>query len=151
MLRDQLQQDLKESMFAKDEIRTSTIRLVISALKYFEIQKGGAGYAATDEEILEVISKEAKKRKESLVIYQENNRQDLIDKEQKELDILQKYLPEQMGEEEVKALVIEAIQQTGATTQADMGKVMGNLMSKVKGKADGSLVSKIVREELSGQ
>jgi uncharacterized protein len=149
MLREKLQADLKESMIAKNEVRTSTIRLVLSALKYFEIQKGGAGYVATDEEILEVVSKEAKKRKESLVVYKENNRQDLVDKEQEELDVLQKYLPEQMSEAEIRTLVQEAIQQTGATSPADMGKVMGTLVSKTKGKADGSIVSRIVREELS--
>jgi len=148
MLRQQLQDDLKASMIGKNAVRTSTIRLVLSSLKYFEIQKGGAGYEATDEEILEVISKEAKKRKESLVVYKENNRQDLVDKEQEELDLLQKYLPQQMGADEIRTLVQEAIKQTGASAISDMGKVMGALMSKVKGKADGSLVSQIVKEEL---
>lgn len=149
MLQQQLQTDLKESMLAKDEVRTSSIRLVLSALKYFEIQKGGAGYESTDEEILEVINKEAKKRKEAIEMYRQNNRQDLVDKEQKELDILQKYLPEQMSEDEIRNFVKEAVAQTSASSPADIGKVMGVLMGKIKGKADGNIVSKIVREELS--
>lgn len=149
MLKQQLQDELKKSMLARDELRTSTLRMILSALNYFEIQKGGAGYEATNEEILDVISKEAKKRKESIDIYQKANRPELAKKETKELEILQAYLPQQLGENEIRILVKEIITQTGASSMSDIGKVMGGLMPKVKGKADGSLVNKIVKEELS--
>lgn len=148
MLKQQIQEDLKSAMLAKDEAKTSTLRMIKSALQYYEIQKGGAGYEATDEDVLETIAKEAKKRQESIEMYKSGNRHDLVDKETKELEVLRSYLPKQMSEEEIKNLVQEAIAQTGATGMQDMGKVMGVLMSKVKGKADGGLVSKIVKEKL---
>jgi uncharacterized protein len=148
MTKKDLQEQLKQSMLAKDEIRTSTLRMLISAIGYYEIQKGGAGYEATDEDIQTVIQKEAKKIKDSIEQYKAAGRDDLVEKESKELSILDTYLPEQMGEEEVRTLVLDAIAATDASTPADMGKVMGALMPKTKGKADGALVSKIVREKL---
>lgn len=149
MTKQQLQDDLKKSMLAKNVIRTSTLRMLLSAINYYEIQKGGAGYTATDEDTLAVIQKEAKQRKDSIEQFQSAGRQDLVEKETVELKILESYLPEQMGEEEIKQLVSEAIQQTGAASMQDIGKVMGNLMPKVKGKADGNLVSKLVKESLT--
>jgi uncharacterized protein len=149
MLKQKLQEDLTESMLARDTLRTSVLRMLKSAVGYYEINKGGAGYEATDEDVMTVITAQAKQRKDSIEQYKNAGRQELVDKETKELEILQTYLPEQMGEEEVRKLVEEAVNQTGATSPADMGKVMGALMPKVKGKADGSLVSKIVKEKLS--
>jgi len=136
-------------MLAKEVEKLSTIRMLKSALQYFEIQKGGAGYEATDEDVMDVIGREIKKRRESIEMYEKGGRQELADKEKLELEILQTYLPEQMTEEEVQVLVNEAITQTGAKTMQDMGKVMGALMPKTKGKADGQLVSSVVREKLS--
>jgi len=149
MLKDKIQEDLKQAMLAKEVEKLSTIRMLKSALQYFEIQKGGAGYEATDEDVMDVIGREIKKRRESIEIYEKGGRQELADKEKLELEILQTYLPEQMTEEEVQVLVNEAITQTGAKTMQDMGKVMGALMPKTKGKADGQLVSSVVREKLS--
>jgi len=149
MLKQQLQDELKQSMLAKDSEKTSVLRLLLSAVGYFEIQKGGAGYEASDEDVMTVIEKEAKQRRDSIEQFEKGGRQDLADKEKKELEMLQKYLPEQLSEEEIRNFVKEAIQTTGASTQQDLGKVMGALMPKTKGKADGTLVSKIVREELS--
>lgn len=149
MLKQSLQQELKQSMLAKDELKTSVLRLLLSAINYYEIQKGGAGYEASDEDTITVIQKEAKQRKESIEQFKNAERQELVDKETKELEILQKYLPEQMGEDQIRRIVKEAIGEIGATSIAEIGKVMGALMPKVKGKADGNLVSKIVREELS--
>ena len=149
MLKQQLQDELKQSMLAKDTEKTSVLRLLLSAIGYFEIQKGGAGYEASDEDVMAVIEKEAKQRRDSIEQFENGGRQDLADKEKKELEMLQKYLPEQLSEDEVRNLVKEAIQATNASTQQDLGKVMGALMPKTKGKADGALVSKIVREELS--
>ncbi len=143
-----LQQELKESMLARDELKTSVLRMLISAISYHEIQKG-AGHQATDEEVLSVIQTEGKKRRDSIEQYTEAKRPELAEKEKKELDILQKYLPEQMSEDEIRKLVLEAVTETGASTPQDMGKVMGALMPKTKGKADGGLVSRIVKDTLS--
>ena len=149
MLKDKIQEDLKAAMLAKDVDKLSTIRMLKSALQYYEIQKGGAGYEATDEDVIDVIGKEIKKRKESIELYKQGGREDTAAKEQKELETLEAYLPEQMGEDEVRKLVEEAIKQTGAASPQDMGKVMAALMPKVKGKADGTLVSNLVRDTLN--
>ena len=149
MLKKKLQGELRESMLARDVLKTSVLRMLLSALNYYEIQKGGAGYEATDEDVLAVIQKEAKQRRDSIVEFKKANRQELVEKETKELEMLKVYLPQQMSEEEIKTLVKEAISQAGAKTIADMGKVMGTLMPKVKGKADGGMVSKIARESLA--
>lgn len=149
MLKQQLRNELTQAMLAKDVSKTGTLRLLLSALNYYEIQKGGANYEATDEDVLTVIQKEVKQRKDSIEQFAAANRQDLVDKEQLELNLLQTYVPPQMSEEEIKKLVTEAITQTSASSMADIGKVMGSLMPKVKGKADGNVVNKIVREQLS--
>jgi len=149
MLKQKIQDDLKAAMLARDEAKLSAIRMLKSALQYFEIQKGGAGYEATDEDVIEVVGKEIKKRRESIELYKQGGRTDSAESEQKEVDVLESYLPEQMGEEEVRALVHQAVEQTGAKSIQEMGKVMGALMPKVKGKADGTLVSTLVKEELS--
>jgi uncharacterized protein YqeY len=148
MTKQQIKEDLKQAMLAKDSVKTSVLRMVLSSIGYYEIQKGGAGYEATDEDVLTVIQKEAKQHRDSVEQFQTAGRQELVDKEKNELAILEAYLPQQMGEDEIRKLVKDAISQTGATSASDMGKVMGSLMPLTKGKADGSLVSKIVRESL---
>lgn len=149
MLKQKLQEELRQSMLAKDTLKTSVLRMLLSAINYYEIQKGGAGYEATDEDVLSVIQKEVRQHKDSIEQFQKAGRQELVDKETKELELLQKYLPKQISEGEVSNLVKEAIKQTGATGVKDIGKVMGALMPKLKGKADGGIVSKIVKEQLS--
>src|SRR3989344_5761686 len=126
-----LQEELKQSVLAKDEVKKSVLRMVLSAINYYEIQKEG------------------KQHNDSIEQFKNAGRQDLVDKESKELEILKQYLPEQISEDEIKKLVRQAIAQTQATSIGDVGKVMGVLMPKVKGKADGGLVSKVVREELT--
>lgn len=148
MQKQKIQDDLKAAMLAKDEERLSVIRMLKSAIQYFEIQKGGAGYEATDEDVMDVVGREIKKRRESIEMYKNGNRPELAAKEERELAILQTYLPEQLDEETVRVFVKEAVKQTGATTMQDMGKVMAALMPKVKGKADGNLVSTLVRQAL---
>jgi len=148
MLKEEIQKDLKTSMFARDEVRTSTLRLLLSSLKNYEIEKG-LNYEANDEDVLTIVSREIKRRKEAIESYRNADREEAAAKEEQELKILESYQPEQMGEAEVRKLVGEAISQTGATTLSDMGKVMGALMPKVKGKADGQMISAIVREKLS--
>ncbi len=149
MLKQELKDELKQAMLARDVLKTSVLRLLLSAINYYEIQKGGAGYEATDEDVLSVIQKEAKQRKDSIEEFKKANRPELADKETKELEMLQAYLPAQMDENKIREIVKETIREMGATTVADMGKVMGALMPKIKGKADGGMVSKIVRESLS--
>ena len=148
MLKQTLQDELKQSMLARDELRTSVLRLLLSAINYYEIQKGGAGYEASEDDVLSVIQKEIKQRNDSIEQYRNGGRQELADKEVKEKEILVGYLPEQMTEPQIKELVQSAISQTGASSIQDMGKIMGFLSPKIKGKADGSVVSKLVRESL---
>jgi uncharacterized protein YqeY len=149
MNKQKLQEELKQSMLARSELKTSVLRMLISAINYYEIQKGGAGYAATEEDIMTVIQNQAKQRRDSIEQFKIAGRQELVDKETKELEILSVYLPQQLSEEEITKLVKEAITQTGATSVADMGKLMGALMPKIKGKADGNVVNSIVRKELT--
>lgn len=147
MLKDKIKEELKASMFARDELKTSTLRLLLSSVKNYEIEKG-LDYEANDEDVLTIVGREIKKRKEAIEAYKNAGRNDAADKEQKELDILSKYQPEQMGEEELEKIVKKAIEKTGASSMQDMGKLMGTIMPQVKGKADGDMVSKIVRENL---
>ena len=149
MLKQQFRDELTKSMLRRDVEQTAILRLLISALKYYEIQKGGAGYEATDEDILSVLQKEVKQHKDSIEQFDKGGRADLSDKEKKELAILQTYVPLQMSDDEIRKLVSAAISETGASSPSDMGKVMSALMPKTKGKADGSLVSRIVRESLA--
>ncbi len=102
MTKENLQNELKGSMLSKDELKTSVLRLLLSAINYYEIQKGGAGYSASEEDVLTVIQQQVKQRKDSIEQFKNAGRQELADKETKELEILQKYLPAQMSEEEIK-------------------------------------------------
>ncbi len=149
MLKQQLRDELKESMLAKDELQTSVLRMLISAITYYEIQKGGAGYEASDEDVLLVIDKQVKQRKDSIEQFEKAGRPELAEKEKKEMDMLSKYLPEQMSEEDARKIVEETIAGLGSVTMADMGKVMGAVMPKLKGKVDGNLVGKLVKETLT--
>ena len=149
MLKQKIIDDMHAAMIAQDAPKLSTIRMLKSAIQYFEIQKGGAGYEASDEDVIDVIGKEIKKRREAIELYKKGNRQELADKEKAELETLQQYLPEQLSDGEVKKLVEDAITKSGATTISDMGKVMGILMPQVKGKADSQMISNLVREKLS--
>lgn len=144
-----LQEELKQSMLAKDELKTSVLRMLLSAINYYEIQKGGAGYSATAEDVLSVIGTQAKQRKDSIEQFKAADRSELAEKEEKELTLLNAYLPAQMSDAEVSKLVDEAIAQTEAKTIADLGKVMGALMPKTKGKVDGALVSNLVKQKLT--
>ena len=148
MTKQELKEELKKAMLARDTAKTSTLRMVISALGYYEINKGGANYEATPEDVEAVIQKEVKQRRDSIEQFKAGGRDDLVANETNELEMLSAYLPEQLSEEEIRKIVTETISATGATSLQDMGKIMGALMPKVKGKADGNLVNKIVRETL---
>lgn len=152
-LKQQIQDDLNESVLGKKELTSSVLRMLLSTIlnkekeKRYKLKKD-EDVPLTDEEIIDVISSEIKKRRESIELYEKGGRKELADKEKKEAVILQKYLPEQMSEEDLKKLIKEAVKKTGAKTQKDMGRVMAELMPKTKGKADSSLISKIVKESL---
>ncbi len=148
MNKQELKDELKKSMLAKDTEKTGVLRMVISALGYYEIEKGGAGYEATEEDVMTVLQKQVKQRRDSVEQFKAGGRDDLVENEMKEIAMLEPYLPQQMGEEEIAKLVDEAISSTGASSAQDMGKVMGALIPKTKGKADGAIVSRIVREKL---
>ena len=149
MLKQDLKEELKKSMMDRNELRTSVMRMLLSAINYYEIQKGGANYEATDTDVMSVIQTQIKQRKDSIESFEKAGRQELADKEKKEMEMLQVYLPPQLSEEEIRQLVTDAIAQTGAKSIAEMGKVMGFLMPKTKNKADGNLVSRIVKEKLA--
>ena len=141
-----IQQDLTDAMKQKNEIKTSTLRLVISEIGNARIEKGGN---LTDEDITQVISKEAKKRQESIAAFKRGERADLVQKEEKELAILKTYLPEPILGEELLKIVDSQIAEVGARDMKDLGKVMSAVLSKVKGRAEGSAVATIVKSRLS--
>lgn len=148
MTKKDLQEELKKSMLAKNEVRTSTLRLLLSAINYYEIQKGGAGYEASEDDILSVIQTQVKQRKDSIDQFTTAGRQELVDKEKKEMEILQGFLPAQMNEQKIIEEIDKAVTQTGAKEIKDMGKVMGTL-AHLRNQADMALVSKLVKEKLS--
>lgn len=144
---DQIRLDLNEALKARDEVKISTLRFVISKTDNARIAKGTE---LTDEEINLEINKDAKRHKESIDAFEKAGRGELVSKEKAELDILLKYLPEQMGDAEIGKLVDSAVQEVGARSLADLGKVMSVVMGRAKGQADGTRVSAIVKEKLSG-
>ena len=146
-LQEQINNDIKEAMKARNVDRLAALRAVKSAIM-LEATKDGST-SVSDEVSLKIVAKLVKQRKDSAAIFTEQNRPDLAIDEVNQLAYLERYLPEQMGEEEVRKVVKEIISQVGATSPTDMGKCMGPLMGKLKGKANGSLISKLVKEELS--
>lgn len=141
----QLTEDMKVAMKAKDKETLSVIRMVKSALSNEQIQ---LGHDLTPDEEMTVLSREMKQRVEEMASYQEANRDDLAQNIQQQIDVLNKYMLKQLSESEVEDIVKATISEVGATSKADMGKVMGALMPKVKGKADGKLVSQKVQSLL---
>jgi len=144
-LSEKLLEDLQKAMKANDERRRSTLRLVRAAIMNAEVTKGNS---LSDEEVQEVLNREAKKRREAIDEYTKASRPDRAQQEQEELAILLEYLPKQLSREEIEKLAREAIAAVGATDAKQMGAVMGKLMPLVKGKADGKLVNQIVQELL---
>lgn len=146
-LTEQLQSDMKAAMRGGDTERRDTLRMAMAAVQNAAKDKRAP---LSDEETIEVLTREVKKRRESIAAYESAGRSDLAAREQAEVDILTPYLPEQLSEEEVQALVRQAVASTGATSTRDMGRVMSQLMPNVKGRADGKLVSRLVNQELAG-
>lgn len=163
-LKEKITQDLKVALKGKRELEVLVLRQLLASIlnkekdkrtklskEKEEIRKEELEKESqlTDEEIIEVISSENKKRKEAVAEFEKGGRMDLVEKEKAELEILKKYLPEQLSEEEVKKLAKEIIEKIGASSPKDMGKVMGQLIPQVKGRTEGNLVSKIVKDLLT--
>ncbi|WP_394174627.1 GatB/YqeY domain-containing protein [Guptibacillus hwajinpoensis] len=145
-LNDRLTADMKVAMKNKEKNKLSVIRMVKSSIQNESIK---LGHDLTEEEELTVLTREVKQRKDSLLEFEKAGRSDLVQNLDEELSILSVYLPKQLSEEEVEQIVQEVIAETGASSKKDMGKVMGALMPRVKGKADGGLVNRIVQKNLS--
>ncbi|MCM3215327.1 MULTISPECIES: GatB/YqeY domain-containing protein [Niallia] len=145
-LLERLNNDMKQAMKNKDKDKLTNIRMLKAAIQNESIKIGGD---LSEEDELTVLSREVKQRKDSLHEFEKAGRQDLVDKVRAELKHVEIYMPDQLSEEELSAIVTSVIAETGASSKKDMGKVMAALMPKVKGKADGSLVNKLVQQHLS--
>jgi uncharacterized protein YqeY len=141
-LYERIDSEIKEAMRGKDTVRLSIMRMLLAAVKNAEIAKKVK--RLEDPEVVQVIQKMIKEHRESISQFEKGNRPDLVDKEKAELDILQRYVPAQMGEEETLALVKVTMQELGISSKADTGKLMKAVMEKAKGKADGKLISQLV-------
>jgi uncharacterized protein YqeY len=140
-----LSDDMKEALKAREKVRLSALRLLAAAVKNREVE---LRRDVSDEEFLEVVAREVKRRKEAAEAYEKGNRQDLVDREREEQATLEAYLPAALSDPEVEALLDEAIDATGASEPSDLGKVMSYVMAKAKGRVDGGRVNALVRSRL---
>lgn len=147
-LKEKITADLKEAMKSGDTLKRDTLRMLESMIKNAEIEKMKKEKGLDEKEIIEVLARAVKQRQESVVQYGKGGRLDLAEKEKKEIEIISAYLPEQLGEEKIRGIIKEVITTTGASFKADIGKVMGQAMGKLRGQADGNVVKRIVEEEL---
>jgi uncharacterized protein YqeY len=145
-MKDQLMSDLKEAMKAKDTVRKSTITMLRSQIKQYEVDNRAD---INEDQIIDIIAKQVKQKNAAIEEFEKAERIDLVDEAKTEISVLMAYLPKQMTEEEIRAVVAQTISDVGAASQKDMGKVMGALAPKTKGKADNKLVSQVVRELLN--
>ncbi|GBE37336.1 glutamyl-tRNA(Gln) amidotransferase subunit E [bacterium BMS3Bbin07] len=141
---ERIDSDLKVAMKSSEKIKVSTLRMVKASLKNLEIEKG----ELSDDDVIGVLSTQAKQRRESISEFEKGGRQDLADQEREELAVILSYLPEQLSEEELAGIILETIKETGVSSLKDMGRLMKSLMPRVKGRADGKLVSRKVKELL---
>jgi hypothetical protein len=159
MLKDKINEDFKTAFKGKLDAEVSVFKMLKAAIlikekdKQYQFSKAGKDIALavlSDEEIIDVVIAETKKLRDSLILFEQGGRADLADKAKMEIGVLSRYLPAQLSEDEVKKLVAEAVAQSGAQSVKDMGKVMAQLMPKVKGKTDSGMASKLVKEALQG-
>jgi len=136
---------MRAAMKAREATRVSTLRMLMAAMKNTQVEKG---HELDDDEVIEVISREAKRRRESMEAFEKGGRAELVEKEGAELAVLETYLPEKLSDDELSRLVDDAIAETGASSPKEMGQVMKAVMPKVKGRADGAAVSAAVRARL---
>ena len=148
-LKEKLQNDLTAAMRARDEIKSSTIRMILTSIKNEEVS-GKEARDLSDAEVITVLSREAKKRREAAEAFDQAGAKDRADQERAEGVVIAEYLPKQLSEDEVKALIAQAIAETGANSPAQMGLVMKSLQPKTAGKANGGLVSSLVKAALAG-
>lgn len=161
MLKEKLQQDIKDALKARNSEKRMVLSMVLNSVKNRELEKRTAlskteqdlskleeGSHLSDDEIITVIASEVKKRKESVTSFEQGGRPELAQKEQSEISILMTYMPEQMNDETIRVEVKKAIREAGVSSQKDMGKIIGAVMAKIKGRADGQAVTRIVKEEL---
>jgi uncharacterized protein YqeY len=149
-LEQQIMTELKAAMLAKDEAALRSLRAIKAAILLAKTSEGAAGELSADGEI-KLLQKMVKQRKDSLEIFTQQGREDLAQKEREEIAVIEKFLPQQMDPAEVRAVLVQLVAKAGASTPADMGKVMGLANKELAGKAEGKLISTIVRELLSGQ
>ncbi len=147
-LKEKIQADFKEAFKNKETERKSVLSMLNSEIKNKEIELGKQEKGLSDEEVISVIQKAVKQRKDSAQQYKQGGREELVEKEEAEIKVLETYLPKQLGDDEIETVVKEVIEQIGATSKADMGKVMGAAMGVLKGKADGNKVKEIVEKLL---
>ena len=142
--------NLREAMKAGQSFEAGVFRMLLSSFHNKEIEKKGKGepIEISDEEAVELLTREAKKRKESIQAYEKGDRQELAEKEKRELAIIKKYLPEELGREEIEKVVLAVIEKTGVKDIKDFGKAMGEAMKELKGRADASIVGEILKEKL---
>jgi len=145
-LKERLTNDIKEAMKNKDIVNKNVITMIRSDIKQMEVDKR---IDVSDEEVIEIISRQLKQRKDAKDEFQKGNRQDLVEQCENEIEVLLKYLPKQLSEEEVREIVLAVINETGFSSSKDMGKLMAAVMPKVKGKADGKIVNQVVRQSLN--
>ena len=149
-LKEQIAEDIKSAMKAKDKIRLETVRSIKKVIIEKEVELRGKGKdALTPEDEIQLLVQQAKQRKDSIEQFLKAGREDLAEREQEELKVIETYLPEQMSDEEVEKIIVEVIAKVGATTAKDFGKVMGLAMKQLKGKADGKKIQEIVKSKLS--
>ncbi|HEY8338569.1 MAG TPA: GatB/YqeY domain-containing protein [Egibacteraceae bacterium] len=146
-LADQLQSDLTAAMKARDTASVKTLRMLLAEVRNVAVSPGHSG-EVTDDEVMDVLTRQAKRRNEAAEAYRKAGRDDLADAELAELEVIRRYLPEQLDEQALRAIIDEAVAATGASGPGDLGKVMGAVMPKVKGRADGKQVNALVRERL---
>ena len=144
-LKQKLQEDLKTSMKNKDTLRKSVITLIRSSIKQVEVDKR---IELNDDDIIDIISKQLKQRNDSLEQFLDAGREDLVEETRSEIEVLKEYLPQQLSEEELNEIVKQTISEVGATSMKDMGKIMSVIKPKTKGRADGKLINKLVKENL---
>lgn len=148
-LSDQISEDIKNAMRAKDTITLTTLRALKSAIKNAAIEKGGADATLDDTETTNIIRKQIKQRQDSVAQFEQAKRLELVEKEKSEIEVLEKYLPKALSQEEIDQAVAESIAEVGATSRADMGKVMKVLQEKTGGRADGKTLSQAVQNKLA--
>ena len=144
-LKEKLQEDLKSSMKNKDTVKKSVVTLIRASIKQYEVDNR---VELSDDEIVDLIAKQLKQRRDSLVEFKKANRDDLVSETESEIEVLKEYLPQQLSEEELNEIVIATISEVEATSMKDMGKIMSAIKPKVKGRADGKLINELVKKNL---